>query len=106
MGSTRQRPARNRSWPQRPHDLALLDPLLDRTFGPDRQARTVYRLREGLAPVPELCFAAVDRHDRPLASLRFWPIRIAEIPAILLGGRALSWQGTNVRSRAPLFSTW
>ncbi len=32
--------------PQRPHDLALLDPLLDRTFGPDRQARTVYRLRD------------------------------------------------------------
>ncbi len=71
--------------PQRPHDLALLDPLLDRTFGPDRLARTVYRLREGLAPVPELCFAAVDQHGGLLASLRFWPICIAEIPAILLG---------------------
>jgi predicted N-acetyltransferase YhbS len=74
---------------QRPHDLTLLDPLLDRTFGPDRQARTVYRLREGLAPVPELSFAAVDRHDRVLASLRFWPIRIEEIPAILLGPLAV-----------------
>ena len=74
---------------QRPHDLALLAPLLDRTFGPDRQARTVYRLREGVAPVPELCFAAVDRHDQVLASLRFWPIRIATLPAILLGPLAV-----------------
>ena len=75
--------------PQRPHDLDLLAPLLDRTFGPDRQARTVYRLREGLASVPELCFAAVDRHDRVLASLRFWPIRIEGTPAILLGPLAV-----------------
>ena len=75
--------------PQQPHDLALIDPLLDRTFGPDRQARTVYRLREGLAPVPELSFAAVDRHDTLLASLRFWPIRIGPIPAILLGPLAV-----------------
>ncbi len=75
--------------PQRPHDLALLDPLLDRTFGPDRQARTVYRLREGLAPVPELCFAAVDQHGGLLASLRFWPICLARIPAILLGPLAV-----------------
>jgi predicted N-acetyltransferase YhbS len=75
--------------PERPHDLALIAPLLDRTFGPDRQARTVYRLREGLAPVPELCFAAADRHDQLLASLRFWPIRIDRIAAILLGPLAV-----------------
>ena len=81
--------ARYQIRPQQAHDLALLDPLLDRTFGPDRQARTVYRLREGVAPVPELSFAAVDRHDRLLASLRFWPILIDAIPAILLGPLAV-----------------
>ena len=75
--------------PQRPHDLALIEPLLDRTFGPDRQARTVYRLRESLPPVPELSFAAADRHDQLLASLRFWPIRIGRVPAILLGPLAV-----------------
>ncbi len=74
---------------QRPHDLALLDPLLARPFRPARQARTVYRLREGVAPVPDLCFAAVDQHDGLLAALRFWPIRIEEIPAILLGPLAV-----------------
>ena len=75
--------------PQQPHDLALLDPLLDRTFGPDRRALTVYRLREGVAPVPELCFGAVDRHGKLLASLRFWPIRVAHMAAILLGPLAV-----------------
>jgi predicted N-acetyltransferase YhbS len=75
--------------PERPHDLALIEPLLDRTFGPDRQARTVYRLREDLPPVAELSFAAADRHDQLLASLRFWPIRIGRMPAILLGPLAV-----------------
>ena len=78
---------------QRAADAALIDPLLDRTFGPDRMAKTVYRLREGVAPVPELCFSAVDGNDGLLASLRFWPIRIDDpresLPAILLGPLAV-----------------
>lgn len=82
-------PLRYQIRPERPHDAPLIEPLLDRTFGPDRQARTVYRLREGLPPVAELCFAAADRHDQLLASLRFWPIRIGRIPAILLGPLAV-----------------
>jgi predicted N-acetyltransferase YhbS len=86
---TRMLPLHYEIRPERPHDLALIEPLLDRSFGPDRQARTVYRLREGLAPVPELCFAAADRHDQMLASLRFWPIRIARLAAILLGPLAV-----------------
>ena len=82
-------PLRYQLRPERPHDAPLIEPLLDRTFGPDRQARTVYRLREGVSPVPELCFAAADRHDQLLASLRFWPILIGRIPAILLGPLAV-----------------
>jgi predicted N-acetyltransferase YhbS len=82
-------PLRYQIRPERPHDAPLIQPLLDRTFGPDRQARTVYRLREDVAPVAELCFAAADRHDQLLASLRFWPIRIGRIPAILLGPLAV-----------------
>ena len=75
--------------PERAHDAPLIDPLLDRTFGPDRAARTVYRLREGGAPVPGLSFVAVDEHEVMLASLRFWPIRIARAAAILLGPLAV-----------------
>lgn len=75
--------------PQRPHHLSLIDPLLDRTFGPDRGAKTVYRLREGLEPQRELCFVALDDHGQMLASLRFWPIRIEAEAAILLGPLAV-----------------
>ena len=97
---------------ERPHDDALIPALLDRTFGPDRHAKTVYRLREGLAPVPELCFSAVDEAGDLLASLRFWPIKIEAAPAILLGplavepmlqgqgvGRALVSHGLGVAKR-------
>ena len=75
--------------PQQPDHAALLDDLLDRTFGPDRQARTVYRLREGVADVAELAFVALDQDGGLLASLRFWPILVAGRPAILLGPLAV-----------------
>ncbi len=74
---------------ERPQDAALLDPLLDRTFGSDRRKKTVYRLREGLDPVPGLIFSAIDGAGEILASLRFWPIRIATARAILLGPLAV-----------------
>ncbi|HLS69152.1 MAG TPA: N-acetyltransferase [Kiloniellales bacterium] len=78
--------------PERPDDSALIDPLLDRTFGSDRKTRTVYRLREGICPLPELSFAAVQSDGSLLASLRFWPILIEEVPAILLGPLAVEPQ--------------
>jgi predicted N-acetyltransferase YhbS len=70
---------------QRSGDASLIEPLLDRCFGFDRHHKTVYRLREGIAPIAELSFAAVASDDGLLGSLRFWPIRIGAAPAILLG---------------------
>ncbi len=80
--------------PERPQDAPQIDPLLDRTFGPDRTARTVYRLREGLAPLDGLRFVAIANEvrmgdARMLACLRFWPILVAGVPAILLGPLAV-----------------
>jgi predicted N-acetyltransferase YhbS len=75
--------------PQEPQDLAAIEPLLDRSFGAERKERTVYRLRRDGPPVAELCFVAVDDSDGLLASLQFWPIRIEETPAILLGPLAV-----------------
>jgi len=72
-----------------PGDADTIESLLDRCFGTARTERTVYRLRRGIRPVPELCFAAVDDSDRILASLQFWPIRIETAPAILLGPLAV-----------------
>jgi predicted N-acetyltransferase YhbS len=75
--------------PERPQDAALIDPLLDRTFGFDRTRKTVYRLRENLDPLPGLCFSAVAGDGGFLGSIRYWPIAIAGAPAILLGPLAV-----------------
>ncbi len=80
--------------PERAENAALIDPLLDRTFGPERKAKTVYRLRHGLAPIAALSFIAIDGQGQGLASLRFWSIRIEAqrdevTAAILLGPLAV-----------------
>lgn len=75
--------------PQRPQDAAHFEALLDRTFGTDWLAKSVYRLRQGVAEARGLSFVAVDPGDRLLASLRFWPIAIGVAPALLLGPLAV-----------------
>ncbi len=75
--------------PERPDDAAQIEPLLDVCFGPDRQQKTVYGLREGVAPIAGLAFAVHDG-EKLVGSLRFWPIVIAgRTPAILLGPLAV-----------------
>ncbi len=75
--------------PQRPADAVHFDVLLDRTFGPDRLAKTVYRLRRGVEDLAALRFVAVDGREQLAASLRFWPILVETAPAILLGPLAV-----------------
>lgn len=75
--------------PERPQDAALINPLLDRTFGFDRIRKTVYRLRERQDPVSDLCFSAIADDGGFLGSIRYWPITIAATPAILLGPLAV-----------------
>ena len=75
--------------PERRDDAVLIEPLLDRTFGLDRHQRTVYRLREGIEPLPALSFVAVDDRGLLLASIRYWPVAVAGQSAILLGPLAV-----------------
>ncbi|TQV83530.1 GNAT family N-acetyltransferase [Denitrobaculum tricleocarpae] len=75
--------------PQTAASEPLIDDLLDRTFGTERQERTVYRLRKGLSAVESLSFMAVSEDGDLIASLRFWPVAIAGKPAILLGPLAV-----------------
>lgn len=75
---------------ERPEDAAEIEALLDLALGPDRLTKTAYRLREGVAPIPELCLVA--REGGILrASNRFWPVRIGDagLPALLLGPLAV-----------------
>ena len=91
--------------PERPMDAAAIESLLDIAFGPERHAKTAYRLRDGVPPLADLCFVALDGNELK-GSLRFWPILAAGRPSLLLGplavdprdrgkgyGRALMWHG-------------
>jgi predicted N-acetyltransferase YhbS len=101
--------------PEQPDDAPAIEHLLDLAFGTDRMGKTVYKLRDGIAPAGELGFVIRDTdgsHTNPIrGSLRFWPIAIGEtrVPALLLGpiavapedrgkgyAKALIWHGLGV----------
>jgi predicted N-acetyltransferase YhbS len=99
--------------PETPDDQADIERLLDLAFGTERAGKTVYRLREGVEPIPELC--TVIRENGVLkGSLRYWPVVIGEkrVPALLLGpvavlpedrgkgyARSLIWDSLGVARR-------
>ncbi len=51
-----------------------IEHLLDQAFGPARHGRTAYRIREGMAAIPTLSFAACDR-GALIGTIQCWPIR-------------------------------
>ena len=73
---------------------AAVESLLDRAFGPDRHARTAYRLRAGTAPLPELSFALIE-DGALLGTIQCWPVRFlgdggGDIPLVLVGPVAVA----------------
>ena len=56
-------------------DPAAVEALLDRAFGRDRHTKTAYRLREGVAPIPELSFAAIE-DGALVGTIQCWPVAI------------------------------
>ncbi len=81
--------------PLQPGDLAEVDALLDRVFGPDRLAKTSYRFRQGIEPVKGLGFVT-RKNGAIVGTVRYWPIHIGEeqnnqtkFPALLLGPLAV-----------------
>ncbi|HEX2761118.1 MAG TPA: N-acetyltransferase [Rhizomicrobium sp.] len=71
-----------------PADAAGVELLNAGSFGPGRFAKSAYRLREGVAPVPELGFVAVE-DGALLGSVRFWPISVGGHQELLLGPLAV-----------------
>ena len=57
---------------EQPHHAAAIDTLLDLSFGPHRAGKTVYRLRESVAPVPGLSLVAFE-DDAVVGTIRYWP---------------------------------
>lgn len=68
----------------------MVEALLDRAFGPERRARTAYRVREGVDWLPALSFAALDENDHLLGTIQCWPVGLntsggSSIPMIMVG---------------------
>ena len=81
-------------FPLGPQHQFAIDSLLDDRFGPARQNRTAYRLRERAEMLGDFSFVAVDG-DELVGSLQCWPIRLksvggAKLPLILLGPVAVA----------------
>lgn len=70
-----------------PADWAEVEFLLDLAFAPGRTALSSYRLRDGVAPVGDLCLVARDDYDAIGGAIRYWPVRVGEAgaEALLLG---------------------
>lgn len=73
--------------PETPADADEVELLFDTAFAPGRGALSSYRLREGAAPLADLCRVARDEFGAMAGAIRFWPVRIgaAGTPALLLG---------------------
>ena len=65
--------------------------LYDDVFGPARFHKTSYLFRDGVAPVQELSWIALEG-DRLVGAIRYWPILVGETghSALLLGPLAIA----------------
>ncbi|MCR9178794.1 MAG: N-acetyltransferase [Erythrobacteraceae bacterium] len=70
-------------------DPAMIEAVLDRAFGPDRHARTAYRIREGMPWLPTLSFAALDEDELLVGTIQCWPIALqtkqGQVPLVMVG---------------------
>lgn len=72
---------------EKPEDGPEVEWLFDLAFAPGRGALSSYQLRQGVAPIAQLCTVARDEYDVLAGAVRYWPVRIgtAGAPALLLG---------------------
>lgn len=57
-------------------DATLIEELLDAAFGPDRHARTAYRIRDGVDWLEALSFAALDDDEMLAGTIQCWPVAL------------------------------
>jgi len=74
---------------ERPGDALQIEPLLDRCFGIDRHNKASYRYRDGVPPLADLAFVAEDDTVSIVGAIRYWPIRLGPLAALLLGPLAI-----------------
>ena len=83
-----------------------VEALLDAAFGPDRHARTAYRLRAGAEALAALSFAALGANGELVGTLQCWPVALVDAagarrPLVLVGPVAVApaRQGTGIGAR-------
>ncbi len=69
---------------ERYSDASAVESLLDSVFGTDRLRKISYLYRVGIARVDSLCLIA-EEAGRLVGTIRYWPVRVGEEPALLLG---------------------
>ncbi len=77
-----------------------VEALLDAAFGTDRHGRTAYRVRDGMAAIPELSFAALQDGEL-VGSIQCWPVALhtdsgEATPMVMVGPVAVSPARQNV----------
>ena len=55
---------------------AMVEQVLDRAFGPGREERTAYKVREGMDWLPALSFAALDEDDMLVGTIQAFPVAL------------------------------
>ena len=68
-------------------DIAEIEILMERAFGPARHSRSVWLLRSG-SPIADLSFV-LRESGAMLASLRFWEVQLDQQAVLLLGPLAV-----------------
>ncbi|MBJ6371363.1 GNAT family N-acetyltransferase [Sedimentitalea arenosa] len=71
--------------PERQDDWWEVEALYDLCFAPGREALSSYRLRDDIPPVSGLSLVARDESGIVTGAIRFWPVRVGGLPALLLG---------------------
>ena len=71
--------------PETDADTYEVEALYDLCFAPGRTALSSYRLRDGVPKVTDLCLVLRDGYNTMLAAIRYWPVRIGDATALLLG---------------------
>ena len=71
--------------PETAADYWEVEALYDTCFAPGREALSSYRLRDDVPAVPGLSLVARDAAGILGGAIRYWPVRVGETPALLLG---------------------
>ena len=81
--------------PETNEDWWEVEALYDLVFAPGREALSSYRLRNGVSPLQDLCLVARDGEGILAGAIRFWPVKIGSVKALLLGPVAVhpTYQG-------------